>query len=83
MGTKTITVTEEAYNAIKGIKSEKESFSHLLIRLGKEKSITDKYFGILKGDVNDARKNLKKVRVELSKDFKERENVFSRHKRSS
>jgi predicted CopG family antitoxin len=83
MATKTITVTEEAYDFIKSVKSEHESFSHLLIRLGKEKSLGDKYFGILKGNVEEARKNLKRVRGDLDKDFKERDHVLFGHKHHS
>lgn len=80
MATKTITVTENAYDFLCGIKKENESFSHLLIRLAKEKGIADKYFGILKEDnINETRTNLKKIRKNLSGDFARREKVFTRH----
>ncbi|MFH1276677.1 MAG: antitoxin VapB family protein [Candidatus Woesearchaeota archaeon] len=79
MGTKTITITNDAYDSIKGLKSETESFSHLFIRLSKEKSIADKYFGILKGDVEETKRRFKTMRKEMSTDFEERKNVLFRH----
>lgn len=73
MTTKTITITESAYDFIKRLKAEEESFSDLFIRLAKEKNPLDRYFGVLKGDVKEAEARMKKVRVEASKDFGRRE----------
>lgn len=72
MGTKTITVTEDAYNFIKSIKGENESFSGLLIRLAKEKSVGERFFGILKGDIAEKSARLKKIRSEVSSSFEKR-----------
>lgn len=79
MTTKTVTITEEAYGLLTGLKSAHESFSHLFIRLAKEKSIADKYFGVLRGDVAGTRKRLEKVRADMSKDMENREHVLFRH----
>lgn len=48
MAVKTITVTEDAYETIKRMKSDEESFSELFLRLGhKQLSVRD-MLGILK-----------------------------------
>lgn len=77
MVTKTITVTEEAYTIFKGLKKKEESFSDAFIRLGKEKDVATKYFGILKGDVFEVRSRLKKIREEIGKDVEARKHVLS------
>ncbi len=77
MATKTITVTEDAYNLIKGLKNKDESFSSLFKRLSKEKSISHKYLGILKRDPEKMRAEIRKLREEISKDFVKRENGLS------
>ena len=82
MTTKTITITEDAYNSLKVLKREYESFSHFFVRLSKEHSVADKFFGILAGEnVHQTRERLRKVRTELSDDFKRREDALSRHQR--
>jgi len=83
MVTKTITVTDDAYEFIKSLKGENESFSNLFERLAREKSILDKYYGVLKGDIKKARLELKKRRKETTKDFGVRQDVFFGHKRNS
>lgn len=83
MTTKTITVTEDAYEFLKGIKKEDESFSNLLVRLAKEKSIAEKYFGVLGGEVTRAKERIKKLRKGISKDLERREDVFFGYQRSS
>lgn len=42
MTVKTITITENAYDAIKRLKSSDESFSDLFLRIGKKKVLTAK-----------------------------------------
>jgi len=79
MVTKTITVTEEAYQTIKSMKKENESFSQLFIRMKKNDNDISKFFGILKGDVNKLKAELKKEREEFSKSMSRRKNVFSRY----
>lgn len=69
MTTKTITVTEDAYDFIKRLKTEEESFSDLFLRLAKEKNPLERYFGVLKGSVKEAEDRLKKVRIETSESF--------------
>ncbi|HLD72934.1 MAG TPA: antitoxin VapB family protein [Candidatus Nanoarchaeia archaeon] len=83
MTTKTITITEDAYTSITSLKSEEESFSNLFIRLAREKSGAEKYLGILKGDVHRARIKTERIREDISRDFKKRENVLFRHQRSA
>ena len=76
MTTKTITITEDAYNKIKHLKHENESFSKLFTRLTREKhGNIDRFFGVLKakpGEIEKRRKRIRDIRIELSKDFEER-----------
>ncbi len=44
---KTITVTNEAYEAIKNIKESNESFSDLFNRISKKKALTKDLFGMM------------------------------------
>lgn len=78
MVTKTITVTEDAYFSLKGLKTEGESFSDTLIRLGKSKNVARKYLGILDRNPEELRKKLKETREEISRDFEKRKNVLFR-----
>ena len=72
MTTKTITITENAYDFIKRLKAEEESFSDLFIRLAKEKNPLERYFGVLKGNVKEAEARMKKIRAETSAGFERR-----------
>lgn len=83
MATKTITVTEDAYESIKSLKREHESFSHLLLRLARQRDITDTYFGILKGDAKDAQERIKAIRDGTSKDARRRHDALFGHIRDS
>ena len=46
MGTKTITVTEEAYDKIAREKKEGESFSELFLRIGRDKGTLAECLGL-------------------------------------
>lgn len=46
MAVKTITITEDAYGALKKLKDTNESFSKTILRISKRKSLND-FFGIL------------------------------------
>ena len=77
---KTITVTDDAYEALKKMKTEGESFSEVIKRVAKSRINLKDYFGILpKEDVEKAREALKERRISLSKDIEEhRKRVHSR-----
>ena len=79
MVTKTITVTEDAYETIKGLKTEEESFSDLFLRLGERKSTVNSFFGLLSGDATEARENNKKWRENFSKDAEKRHKLLFGH----
>ena len=83
MVTKTITITEDAYESIKSLKGNDESFSRLFIRLSKEKGIASKYLGVLKGDVKEIRKRFKDNRERYSNDYEGRQHAFFGHKRNT
>ncbi len=60
---KTITITEEAYNTIRGLKEEHESFSNLFVRLGKRSLTCKDIIGILKQTPEEARELAHRVHV--------------------
>ncbi len=86
MVTKTLTVTEDAYKAIKSLKHENESFSELFKRLGRRSYTLKDIAGALKYNAKDLasfRERVKKEREAANKDFERRvENVRSRLKRT-
>ncbi len=49
MAVKTITVTEDAYETIKRMKGENESFSDLFLRIGKSQLTVKDLIGVVKG----------------------------------
>ena len=74
---KTITITQEAFDAVKSSKEEDESYSELLLKVFKKKKTTVKdvlgFFG--KADektIETERRKLKKIREQDSIDFEER-----------
>ncbi len=46
MAVKTITITNEAYFALKSLKADEESFSKAIMRIAKKKSLRS-FFGVL------------------------------------
>ena len=82
MATKTITVTEDAYENMKRMKRGDESFSDLFMRLSSEKKSTGRsIYGILKNSGADAEKLLKasrEIRERANKEAEERKRVFAR-----
>lgn len=78
MATKTLTITEDAYNLLKNSKSENESFSEEIVRIMSEKKkrpLTD-FFGIISEEMgNSMLKSLeqqRKIDIKLEKErFKE------------
>ena len=75
--TKIISITDEAYDTLKGLKIEDESFTKVILRIGQhteKRSLLD-FFGKWPGD----KKELDKIQKELAKErhaFKTREVVF-------
>lgn len=60
MATKTISITEEAYEILKSWKEDNESFSNIITKIGKKNRLSD-FVGILS----------EKSKKELVKSFKE------------
>ena len=50
MATKTITVTEDAYEALKAMKAKNESFSKMILRVSKRKPLSYFYGALSKED---------------------------------
>ncbi len=75
MTVKTITVTEAAYECIKRLKSEKESFSDLFLRLGSTEITAKDVRGILKlspEEVEEFRKRVRQVHERVGEGFHKR-----------
>lgn len=70
---KTITVTNEAYEALKKLKTGEESFSEVIKRVAKPTFNIGDYLGILpKEDLDKARKALRERKASFSRDIEER-----------
>lgn len=52
MAVKTITVTEDAYEALKALKSSNESFSETILKVAKRRPLSD-FFGVLSKESSD------------------------------
>ena len=79
MAVKTITITEDAYEALKRLKNEGESFSEVIVRVAKGKENIEKYFGILdKGGAERMKRYTKEFKRKFSKDYEERKHAVSR-----
>ena len=73
---KSLTITQEAYNALKQLKVGQESFSQIILRVSKEKKGNNlgRFFGVLKGkEGEEFEKRIKEGRKEFEKEQKERE----------
>ena len=73
---KTITIMDDAYQALKKIKDEDESFSEVIRKLTSEQKIDlPKWVGVLKSDkkrVEEARAEVRRIREDISKDIEAR-----------
>ena len=76
MTIKSLTITEEAYEALKRLKFTNESFSEVILRISKEKiGLVTKYLGALKMSEEEAEewiKSIKKWRGEFDEESSER-----------
>jgi len=70
---KSLTITENAYDALKTLKYGNESFTDVILRVTKDRTkLIDKYFGIFKGGETEAANlinKIKKRKAEVDKDF--------------
>lgn len=86
MVTKTLTVTENAYDAIKRLKQGDESFSDLFLRLGRRYVTIKEIAGILKDTPEEAaefRNRMRQIREELGEGLNKRiDDVRARFQRS-
>jgi predicted CopG family antitoxin len=75
MTVKTITVTEDAYNTLKGMKREDESFSDVIKRVGSQKKHISDFFGLLKDSETSAeelQQKVKEIRKGVSESMRKR-----------
>ncbi|MBI4139916.1 antitoxin VapB family protein [Candidatus Woesearchaeota archaeon] len=80
---KSLTITEDAYNALGVFKRAGESFSEVILRITHDKtSAMDKYFGMLKvteEEAEDWKRDIKEHRRSFDKHFSERQKKLSKH----
>lgn len=76
---KTITIKEDAYEKLKGMKMGDESFSDVINRIGSTKKDIKSLFGIMKDiDIKSVKKRIKEFREEATKDMGKRINDLTR-----
>ena len=83
---KSLTITENAYDALSLFKRAGESFSEVILRITRDKtSAMDKYFGILSitdDDSSEWKKQIKIQRATVDKDAVERQKRLANHWRT-
>ncbi|MEK6960471.1 MAG: antitoxin VapB family protein [Nanoarchaeota archaeon] len=87
MTIKSLTITEDAYDTLKRLKHGDESFSEVILRVGREKSrpIAD-FFGILKMSEREAEEMIRRVRDrrnDVDLELKSRQKKFEIIKRKN
>ncbi len=74
---KSLTITEDAYGTLKRLKYENESFSDVILRIGREKTnVLDRYFGICKmseGEAQNLFTSIKENRRQNEKQYQEKQ----------
>lgn len=82
MAVKSLTITEDAYATLKRLKHGDESFSKVILRVGRERGgDIEKYFGILKMSEDETEKMIRKMkerRAEFSKEMENRQKHFKK-----
>lgn len=71
MGTKSLTITEEAYDRLKEHKREEESFTDTILRLTRNNRDLMKGFGVMR-DEEGFREAVEKTRSDLDSGLRER-----------
>jgi len=70
MATKTLTITEEAYNLLKNVKKDSESFTDAIVRVTKKDAL-QKLVGILSNrEAERMRKHIKDSRKKMNERIK-------------
>ncbi len=79
---KSLTITEEAYNALKALKHGDESFSEVILRTSKDKiGAAAKFFGALKlpsEEVDEWKRNIKNSRKKFDEELEQRKRKIAR-----
>lgn len=79
---KSLTITEDAYDALKAMKHENESFSDTVIRITRNRVlVVERMFGALKmseKEANELVKNIKKRREESDREYRKRRERLDR-----
>tara|TARA_Y100000310_G_C20596542_1_gene770814 strand:+ start:212 stop:451 length:240 start_codon:yes stop_codon:yes gene_type:complete len=77
MGTKTISISDEAYTILKGLKSEGESFSRAIVRMSGKRPLSS-FYGILsESEGKELANNIKDFRIMRRESRKKRMERYS------
>lgn len=66
MSTKTITITDEAYNALKGIKEEHESFTDAILKVAKKDPLSRLVGVLTPKEAEETRGVIKRMRKKMN-----------------
>lgn len=79
MATKSITITEEAYERLKAHKREGESFTDVINRLAGDDGDFESGFGMLAGEIN--REAYERRHEDFDRDFERSRAALAEHRR--
>lgn len=71
MATKTITITEDAYNILKSSKNDDESFTDAIVRIAKKDTLSELAGVLTKKDATELRESIKASRLATEQRLKQ------------
>ena len=71
MATKTVTISEEAYNLLRNIKEEKESFTEAIIKIARKDSLSKLAGALTKEEASELRRHIALSREKTEKRLQE------------
>ncbi|HLC32613.1 MAG TPA: antitoxin VapB family protein [Candidatus Nanoarchaeia archaeon] len=79
MATKSITITEDAYNRLASLKQEKESFSDVIKRIAPKRSLLELAGILTDKQTKELKRNVADFRKQFNEDLEKRRKRFHDH----